>query len=44
LAKSLYLPEYRVIQAGFDNKLSKNNMLKLLNAGDEIRDESYWKS
>jgi len=36
-AKSLYQPEYRVIQAGFENKLSKSNMLKLLNAGEEIR-------
>jgi len=35
-AKSLYQPEYRVIQAGFENKLSKSNILKLLNAGDEI--------
>jgi len=42
-AKSLYQPEYRVIQAGFENKLSKNNLLKLLNAGDEIKDEKYWK-
>jgi len=33
-ARSLYQPEYRVIQAGFENKLSKSNMLKLLNAGD----------
>jgi len=40
-AKSLYQPEYRVIQAGFENKLSKSNTLKLLNAGDQIRDESY---
>jgi len=37
-AQSLYQPEYRVIQAGFENNLSKSNMLKLLNAGDEIRD------
>jgi len=37
-AKSLYQNEYRVIQAGFENNLSKSNMLKLLNAGDEIRD------
>jgi len=36
-AKSLYQNEYRVIIAGFENKLSKNNMLKLLNAGDEIK-------
>jgi len=43
-AKSLYQPEYRVIQAGFKNKLSKNNMLKILNSGDEIRDENYLKS
>jgi len=43
-AKSLYQPEYRVIQAGFENNLSKNNMLKLLNAGDEIRDEQYWQN
>jgi len=43
-AKSLYQPEYRVIQAGFDKKLSKSNILKLLNAGDEIKDESYWKA
>jgi len=27
-AKSLYQPEYRVIQAGFEIKLSKSNMLK----------------
>jgi len=40
----LYQPEYRNIQAGLENKLSKSNMLKLLNAGDEIRDENYWKS
>jgi len=37
-AKSLYQPEYRVIKAGFENKLSKSNILKLLNAGDEIKD------
>jgi len=43
-AKSLYQNEYRVIIAGFENKLSKNNMLKLLNAGDEIRDGKYWES
>jgi len=43
-AKSLYQPEYRVTQAGLENKLSKSNMLKLLNAGDEIRYENYWKS
>jgi len=43
-AKSLYQPEYRAIQAGIKNKLSKSNMLKLLNAGDEIRDENYWKN
>jgi len=43
-AKSLYQPEYRIIQAGFENKLSKNNMLKILNSGDEIRDEKYWKN
>jgi len=41
-AKSLYQPEYKVLIAGFENKLSKNNMLKLLNAGDEIKDEKYW--
>jgi len=41
-AKSLYQPEYRVIQAGMENKLSKNNILKLLNAGNEIKDEKYW--
>jgi len=38
-AKSLYQNEYRVLLAGIENKLSKSNMLKLLNAGDEIRDE-----
>jgi len=43
-AKSLYQPEYRVIQAGFENKLSKSDILKLLNAGDEIKDENYWES
>jgi len=43
-AKSLYQPEYRVIQAEIENKLSKSNMLKLLNAGDEIRDDKYSKS
>jgi len=43
-AKSLYQCEYKVLIAGFENKLSKNNMLKLLNAGDEIKDEKYWKS
>jgi len=42
-AKSLYQPEFRVIQAGMENILSKNNMLKLLNAGNEIKDENYWK-
>jgi len=42
-AKSLYQPKYRVIQAGFENKLSKSYMLKLLNAGDKIKDEKYWK-
>jgi len=41
-AKSLYQPEYRVIQAGMENKLNKSNILKLLNAGDEIKDEKYW--
>jgi len=41
-AKSLYQPEYRVLIAGFENKLSKNIMLKLLNAGDEMRNEKYW--
>jgi len=41
-AKSLYPPEYKVLIAGFENKLSKNDMLKLLNAGDEIKDEKYW--
>jgi len=41
-AKSLYQSEYRVIQAGFKNKLSKSNIIKLLNAGDEIKDEKYW--
>jgi len=40
-AKSLYQTEYRVLQAVFENKLSKSNMLKLLNAGDEIKDEKY---
>jgi len=40
-AKSLYQPEYRVIQAGMENKLSKSNILKLLNAGDEIKDKKY---
>jgi len=43
-AKSLYQNEYRVLIAGFENKLSRSNMLKLLNAGDEIRDEKYWRS
>jgi len=43
-AKSLYQPEDRVIQAGFENKLSKNNMLKLLNAGDEIKNKKYWQN
>jgi len=43
-AKSLYQPEYRVIQAGFENNLSKNIMLKLLNAGDEIKNEKYWEN
>jgi len=43
-AKSLYQSEYTVIQAGFENKLSKNYMLKKLNSGDEIRDENYWKN
>jgi len=37
-AKSLYQPEYRVIQAGFENQLSKSIILKLLNAGGEIKD------
>jgi len=41
-AESLYQPEYKVMQAGFENKLSKNNMLKLLNAGEHIKDEKYW--
>jgi len=41
-AKSLYQPEYRVIQAGMENKLSKSNIFKLLNAGDESEDEKYW--
>jgi len=40
--KSLYQPEYRVIKAGIENKLSKSNNLKLLNVGNEIRDEKYW--
>jgi len=43
-AKSLYQPEYRILIAGFENKLSKSIMLKLLNSGDEIKDEKYWKS
>jgi len=41
-ARSLYQPEYRVLQAGIENKLSKNNNLKLLNAGIEIKNEKYW--
>jgi len=41
-AESLYQPEYRILQAGTENKLNKNNTLKLLNAGDEIKDEKYW--
>jgi len=41
-SRSLYQCEYRVLQSGFENKLTKNNMLKLLNAGDEIKDEKYW--
>jgi len=41
-AKSLYQCEYKVLIAVMENKLSKNNMLKLLNAGDEIKDERYW--
>jgi len=41
-AKSLYQLEYKVLIAGLENKLSENKMLKLLNAGDEIRDEKYW--
>jgi len=40
--KSLYQAEYRVIQSGFEIKLSKSNNLKLLNPGDEIKDEKYW--
>jgi len=43
-AKSLYQPEYRILIAGFEHKLSESIMLKLLNAGDEIKDEKYWKS
>jgi len=43
-AKSLYQNEYRLLIAGFEHKLSKSNMLKLLNAGDEIKDEKYWQS
>jgi len=43
-AKSLYQPEYRTLLAGFENTLSNNNILKLLNSGDEIKDEKYWKS
>jgi len=43
-SRSLYQNEYKVLIAGIENKLSKINMLKLLNAGDEIRDEKYWKS
>jgi len=41
-AKSLYQLEYRVLQSGFENKLTKNNILRLLNAGDNIKDEKYW--
>jgi len=41
-AKSSYQCEYKVLIAGFENKLNKNNMLKLLNAGDEIKDEKHW--
>jgi len=41
-AKSLYQPEYKVLQAEIENKLTKNNILNLLNAGDEIKDEKYW--
>jgi len=41
-SRSLYQPEYKVLKAGMENKLTKNNMLKLLNAGDEIKDEKYW--
>jgi len=36
-AKSQYHPEYRVIQAGMENKLSKSTIIKLLNAGDEMK-------
>jgi len=43
-AKSLYQPEYRVLIAGFENNLSKNNTLKLLNAGDEIKNKKYWEN
>ena len=43
-AKSLYQPEYRVLQAGFENKLSKLNILKLLNLGEKIKDEKYWQN
>jgi len=25
-----------------ENKLNKNNILKLLNVGDEIKDDKYW--
>jgi len=37
-AMSLYQNEYKVIQAGIENKISKSNMLKLLSSGDKIRD------
>ena len=40
-APSLYQKEYEVLQAGFDNQLSKENILYLLNAGDLI--DKTWK-
>ena len=40
-APSLYQKEYEVLQAGFDNQLSKENILYLLNSGDLI--DKTWK-
>jgi hypothetical protein len=40
-APSLYQKEYEVLKAGFDNELSKENILYLLNSGDLI--DKTWK-
>lgn len=43
-ARSLYQPSYQCVIEGFKNNLSKENIVKLLNAGNMIKDEQYWKS